>query len=117
MGLYNGSLTREQFMFREMRIVARLYKNGLSNAEITDTVYRDNLFQYPTERMVANRATVCLRRLDAMVPTDAVCAARGIDVWFSVVDIIGEKKIEECRKIAAKCGVSLRVRPYLADSE
>ena len=47
-GLYNGSLTREQFMFREMRIVARLYKNGLSNAEITDTVYRDNLFQYPT---------------------------------------------------------------------
>ena len=51
-GLYNGSLTREQFMFREMRIVARLYKNGLSNAEITDTVYRDNLFQYPTERVI-----------------------------------------------------------------
>ena len=45
------------------------------------------------------------------------CAARGITVWFSVVDIIGEKKIEECRKIAADCGVALRVRPYLADSE
>ena len=45
------------------------------------------------------------------------CAARGIDVWFSVVDVIGEKKIEECRKIAADCGVALRVRPYLAASE
>ena len=45
------------------------------------------------------------------------CAARGINVWFSVVDVIGEAKIEECRKIAAKCGVSLRVRPYIADSE
>lgn len=59
MGLYNGSLTREQFMFREMRIVARLYKNGLSNAEITDTVYRDNLFQYPTERVITKN---CPRR-------------------------------------------------------
>lgn len=63
MGLYNGSLTREQFMFREMRIVARLYKNGLSNAEITDTVYRDNLFQYPTERVITKNCRAALNRL------------------------------------------------------
>ncbi len=41
------------------------------------------------------------------------CAAQGICVWFSVVDIIGEKKIEECRKIAERCGVALRVRKYI----
>ena len=40
------------------------------------------------------------------------CAARGIDTWFSVVDVIGEEKIEKCREIAA-----LRVREYIADSE
>ena len=34
--------------------------------------------------MVANRATVCLRRLDAMVPTDAACAVRGIDSNIAV---------------------------------
>ncbi len=45
------------------------------------------------------------------------CAARGIDTWFSVVDVIGEEKIEKCREIAKNCGVALRVREYIADSE
>lgn len=41
------------------------------------------------------------------------CAARGIDTWFSVVDVIGEEKIALCRKIAENCGVALKVRPYI----
>ena len=41
------------------------------------------------------------------------CAARGIDTWFSVVDIIGEEKINACREIAARAGVTLRVRAYI----
>ena len=41
------------------------------------------------------------------------CAERGIDTWFSVVDVIGPEKIEQCRAIAGKCGVTLRVRPYI----
>lgn len=41
------------------------------------------------------------------------CAKRGIDTWFSVVDIIGEQKIARCREIAAACGVALKVRPYI----
>ena len=45
------------------------------------------------------------------------CAARGIDTWFSVVDVIGEEKIAKCREIAKSCGVALRVREYIADSE
>lgn len=45
------------------------------------------------------------------------CAARGIDTWFSVVDCIGEEKIEKCREIAKNCGVSLRVREYIQDGE
>ena len=45
------------------------------------------------------------------------CAARGIDTWFSVVDVIGAEKIEKCREIAKNCGVALRVREYIADSE
>ena len=42
------------------------------------------------------------------------CAAQGIETWFSVVDIIGEEKIAACREIAKRCGVSLKVRPYIA---
>ena len=45
------------------------------------------------------------------------CAARGIDTWFSVVDVIGAEKIAKCREIAKNCGVALRVREYIADSE
>ena len=42
------------------------------------------------------------------------CAAQGIETWFSVVDIIGEEKIAACREIAKRCGVTLKVRPYIA---
>ena len=44
------------------------------------------------------------------------CASRGIDVWFSVVDCIGQEKIDLCRQIASRCGVPLRVRPFIEDS-
>lgn len=79
-----GVLTREQFLPHEMHIVAALRMQGASDEQVIVRVKSENLFQYPTERMVANRATVCLRRLDAMVPTDAVCAARGIDANTAV---------------------------------
>lgn len=45
------------------------------------------------------------------------CLVQGIDVWFSVVDCIGRDKIERCEKIARDCGVRLRVREFLKDSE
>lgn len=43
----------------------------------------------------------------------ALCAEKGIDTWFSAVDIIGEEKIQACRAIARACGVTLRVRAYI----
>ena len=44
------------------------------------------------------------------------CKKNGIDVWFSVVDCIGEEKIAKCRMIAESCGVPLRVREMITDS-
>jgi len=63
---YNGSaaITREQFLFYETRIIARLIcDEGLSDKEAIDRVVEENLFQYPTERMVKNVASACVRRL------------------------------------------------------
>lgn len=63
---YNGSgaLTREQFLFHETRIVAKLLvDDGLSDEEAIEAVINDNLFQFPTERMIKNIATVCVKRL------------------------------------------------------
>ncbi len=75
-----GVLTREQFLLAEMRIVASLRLQGVDDKSIAQRVKRENLFQYPTERMLANRALVCVHRLDALLPTEAECASRGIQM-------------------------------------
>lgn len=55
-----GSLTREQFLLREMHIVAGLRLRGEQDDDIVERVRRENLFQYGTERMLADRAAyVC----------------------------------------------------------
>lgn len=64
--IYNGGLTREQFLFYEIRIAAKLYLNNKTISESVEIVTHDNLFQYPTERMVSNITRVCYRRLDAL---------------------------------------------------
>ena len=63
---YSGALTREQFMFQEMRITARLKLEGYSNQTILDKVFQDNLFQYPTEREIKSKCRACLKRLDSI---------------------------------------------------
>lgn len=58
------TITREQFLFHEMRIVARLIKEGKSDEQIIQEVTDNNLFQYPTERMIKNITQVCLNRFN-----------------------------------------------------
>ena len=58
------TITREQFLFHEMRIVARLMKEGKSDEQIIQEVAENNLFQYPTERMIKNITQVCLNRFN-----------------------------------------------------
>lgn len=106
---YNGSLTREQFLFHEMRIAAKLLDEGLSESEVVEEIVNDNLFQFPTERMVKNLARVCVRRLiqledDSMVravamqPFDVakqICLFAMMKdnrlVWDFMITVIGEK--------------------------
>ena len=71
---YNGALTREQFLFPEMRIAAKLLCEGYSPDEAVQKIVDDNLFQFPTERMTGNIAKVCMRRLKAL-PEDALIAS------------------------------------------
>ncbi len=63
---YSAVLTREQFLFYEMRLTARLLAEGLSETETVDKIVEENLFQYPTEKMVRRMALTCIRRLAAM---------------------------------------------------
>ena len=63
---YTAVITREQFLFYEVRTTAKLVCEGFSNDKIVDCIVKGNLFQYPTEKSVKKMAQTCLRRLEAL---------------------------------------------------
>ena len=103
------TITREQFLFHEMRIVARLIKEGKPDEQIIQEVTDNNLFQYPTERMIKNITQVCLNRFNKansqelidIVANDSADAAKQAClflmmnyyrlVWEFMITVIGEK--------------------------
>lgn len=63
---YTAVLTREQFLFYETRTTARLLAEGLTEEEAVERIVSENLFQFPTEKMLRRMALTCLTRLHAM---------------------------------------------------
>lgn len=63
---YKGSLTREQFLFYEIRVVAKLINEGCTRQEATERIINDNLFQFPTEKMIASIASTCFNRIEVL---------------------------------------------------
>lgn len=78
----SGSLTREQFLFYEMRTTAKLITEGFSDQEIVDKIKEDNLFQYPTEKTLSSIAKGCIRRLHSMEDSELIKA-----IAFQPVDV------------------------------
>lgn len=105
----SGSISREQFLFYEMRTTARLIAQGLNDREVMEQIATENLFQYPTEKTVQQMVRTCLRRLHGMGDMDLVCAVavQSADVakqiclyammkqyrivWDFMITVIGEK--------------------------
>ena len=65
---YKGSaqITREPFLFYEMRTTAKLMCEGLDDNEVIQRIVDENLFQYPTEKSIKQMAKTCINRLRAM---------------------------------------------------
>ena len=53
---YIASLTREPFLFYEMRSTAKLMAEGNSDDAIVKEIVEQNLFQYPTEKSITRMA-------------------------------------------------------------
>lgn len=103
------TITREQFLFNEMRIIAKLIDKGKTDNQIIQEVAENNLFQYPTERMIKNITQVCLNRFHNtnnqewidIVANDSADAAKQAClflmmnyyrlVWDFMISVIGEK--------------------------
>lgn len=106
---YIASLTREPFLFFEMRTTAKLLDDGLSEEEVVDQICEDNLFQYPTEKSIRKMAGACVKRLKGMnddtlitaiatQPTDVakqICLYALMKqsrlVWEFMLTVVGEK--------------------------
>lgn len=63
---YLASMTREPFLFYEMRATARLYMEGLTDEEIVNKIITENIYQYPTERSLKMVSKCCVKRLHAL---------------------------------------------------
>lgn len=105
----SASITREQFMFYEMRTTAKLMRQRLDDEEVVKQIIEDNLFQYPTEKSLKRMAKACITRLRAMDDDDLIeaMASGSSDVakqiclyammkkyhliWEFMVTVIGEK--------------------------
>lgn len=103
------TITREQFLYREMRIVAKLLSEGKDEKQVIEEVVSNNLFQYPTERMIKNITQVCLNRfkeadskeLINIVANESSSVAKQAClflmmnyyrlVWDFMITVIGEK--------------------------
>ena len=106
---YIGSLTREQFLFYEIRIVAKLMIDGCSKQEALERIISDNLFQFPTERMLNSIANTCFFRIEVLNSDELVSVLANASVeeaklvniyammrtnklvWDFMITVIGEK--------------------------
>lgn len=109
---YNGGLTREQFLFFEMRVLARYKIQGYSNEEIMQLAFEENLLEMKTEKSIQMIASACLRRMDncdkrvtELIATETPDVARQANlyammkhnriVWDFMVQVIGNKFKEQ----------------------
>ena len=67
-----GQLTKEQFLFYEIRTVASMVCQNIDRNEILQRIIDENLFQFPTERMIKPLVGTCFKRIDALDSPDLV---------------------------------------------
>lgn len=110
---YSGALTREQFLFFEIRMAAKLYLVGTELKAAIAQIKEENLFQFPTEREIASMVRVCYKRIKALendsliealaeapasiakqINLYAIMRSNGL-VWDFMSQVVGEKYLNQ----------------------
>ncbi|MDE7164854.1 MAG: TatD family nuclease-associated radical SAM protein [Clostridiales bacterium] len=66
--------------------------------------------------LAVTRSAFGVKAFDGVLEFARCCKAGNLDVIFTVVDVIGEKDIANCKKLCDNMGIPLRVRKYVADN-
>lgn len=106
---YNAAPIRKEILFYEMRKTAKLLSDGLSEEEVINQIYSENLFQYPTEKRLKQVAKICIKRLNSLNSSELISAVASQPsnisiqiclyaamrqdrlLWEFMVTVIGEK--------------------------
>ena len=64
--VYSGKLTGESFLLYELKIVAKLKKEGYTDKEIRKMVLEENLFQYKFTSSISRRLTPLRQRINLL---------------------------------------------------
>ena len=104
-------------------LIIRLNTNGLSDlrfkedtakrmAGIIDKVSVSMNSSNPEHYLALTRSIFGIQSYDAMLQFGANCKKHGIDVRFSIVDVLSPEEIEECKRRSGALGVPLKIRKY-----
>ena len=63
---YSAKLTGESFLLQELKIVAKLKKEGYKDKEIRNMILDDNLFQYKFKSSISRRITPLMQRINLL---------------------------------------------------
>ena len=101
---YAGGLTREQFLYYENRIAAKLILKGMTYEEILKECMDENLFQYPSLVSYTKIVSACYKRL--MFAND-----------MRIVEIVAESNTSTSKLALLYCMMlqNLLVRDFMID--
>ena len=101
---YSGGLTREQFLYYENRIVAKLILKGMTYEDILKECIDENLFQYPSLVSYVTIVSACYKRL--MFAND-----------MRIVEIVAESNTSTSKFALLYCMMlqNLLVRDFMID--
>lgn len=107
-------------------LVIRINTNGLSDlrygentarrmAGIIDKVSVSMNASNKEHYLQLTRSRFGIESYDAMLQFAVSCRDCGIDVRYSIVDVLPPEEIEQCKAISARMGVPLKIRKYVAN--
>ena len=104
-------------------LVVRINTNGLCDlshgqntaqrmAGLIDKVSVSMNASNPEDYLALTRSKFGIGSYRAMLQFAANCQRCGIDVQYTIVDVLPADQVRECQRISAEMGIPLKIRPY-----
>ena len=104
--------SRTEYIGAKVTVEQKQYIRRLAAEELGVKTSPYRFASTKEEFLELTRSKFGISSFDDMLDFAKKCKAYVPNVVLTVVDIIGEEKIEACRKITDEIGVTLRVRPF-----